>query len=132
MRELQRRCQALQLPSLGEGPRASLVSYLEKNEAQLRLVARVFFLGGLFGAILLLQAAVDAETAPWVLAMLAGLALVCCGTLPAAIADTNAEKTLLRLLPVPGSHWCLAPSGSIHLRVSTGSMSNLRAKWPMW
>ncbi len=85
---------------LGGAAGEALVDELESREREFRVVARFYFVGGLIGALLALQAAVDAATIPWAMAALIALALLLCGSLPSAIADARAEATLLRILPV--------------------------------
>jgi len=78
----------------------ALVEEFEQREQHYRVVARVCFLGGLIGAFGLLQQAVDPAASPLAMGALGVLTLVCCGSLPTAIADVEAERTLLRLLPL--------------------------------
>jgi putative hemolysin len=78
----------------------ALVRELERREREYRVVARFYFLGGLIGSLLSLQAAVDADTTPWAMGALVALVLLLCGSLPTAVADARAEATLLRILPI--------------------------------
>ncbi|MGE3175686.1 MAG: hemolysin family protein [Planctomycetota bacterium] len=78
----------------------ALVADLERREREFRVVARFYLMAGLVGALLSMQAGVDAATAPWAMGSLVVLALLLCGSLPSAIADVRAEATLLRILPI--------------------------------
>lgn len=80
----------------GEG----LVALLDRHEREFRVVARFYFVGGLIGALLALQAAVDVHSVPWAMGGMIALALLLCGSLPSAIADVRAEALLLRILPI--------------------------------
>lgn len=85
-----------------------LVDELEAREREYRVVARFYLVGGLVGALLSLQSGADARSEAWAMGGMVVLALLMCGSLPSAVADAQAEPTLLRILPVlRGGHLVL-------------------------
>lgn len=79
---------------------AEFVEELEQRETHYRIIAQVCFLSGLISSLLLLRTAVDANALPWAIGGFGLLALLACGVVPAAIANGDAERSLLRLLPM--------------------------------
>jgi putative hemolysin len=90
-------------PPLGE----QVVDELDQREREYRVVARFYLVGGLVAALLSLQQGVDQDSAPWALSLLVAFALLMCGSLPTAIADAQAERTILSMLPILRTGWRL-------------------------
>ncbi len=108
----------------------ALVDQLEAREREYRVVARFYLVGGLVGALLSLQTGVDAQSEGWALGAMVVLALLMCGSLPSAVADAQAEATLLRILPVlRGGHLVLRwPLVLPVLAMTSGFMRLLRIR----
>ena len=85
---------------LKNGRGEALVRELESRDPEYQVVARLCALGGLLGAFFAVQTGISADGAPWAYAVLGGVALLFCGVLPAAVAETRAEATLLLSLPL--------------------------------
>ena len=80
--------------------REPLTTELDQRGRQYFVVATIYAAIGWVGGLWALQESVDPESLPWALGGWLVLMLFVAGSLPAAIADTRAERTVLAVLPL--------------------------------
>lgn len=69
------------------------------------LVAIIYAAAGWVWGMLMLREAIDANNYPWALAIWVALMLFGAGSLPGAMADARAERSVLRVLPLLRIGW---------------------------
>ena len=83
----------------------ALTAELDQRDRHYFVVATVYAAAGWVLGLVALEEAVDQESYPWALGAWCLLMLFVAGSLPGAIADHRAEKTVLNVLPALRTGW---------------------------